>query len=238
MKKILTALLAVIMIVSTVSIAAFADVKPITLKAPTITAAAGATVEIPITVENVSGEPLRSALFEVKVDGGLEIKSKKLNPGNQKQTTDVVKGSHVRFFWVIEKAEKGLKSGDTLATITVVVPQTATKGDSFNITIIPSDDPSNFFAGENFTGDEGEATYGAVAQNGKITVSDSTPGDVNGDNSVDAKDIILIMRYIVAKNVKPIPTFNETAADFNNDKSIDAKDIILIMRHIVSQTKK
>lgn len=68
--------------------------------------------------------------------------------------------------------------------------------------------------------------------------SDDVKGDVNGDNSLDAKDIILIMRYIVAKNVKPTESFNEAAADFNGDKSVDAKDIILIMRQIIANSKK
>lgn len=232
MKKILTALLAVIMIASTVSIAAFAAAPtPITLKAPEISASAGATVDILITAEDIGSDGLRSALFEVKTEGGLEITSRKLNPGGQKQLFDVVKGSHVRFYWVAEKTNQYIKSGDVVATITVTVPATAEKGDSFAITIIPSSDPGDFFGGENFTGEDGEPAYGAVAQNGKIVIGDSMRGDVNGDGKVNAKDIIAVMRHMLGNTPQD---FNEPAADMDGNGKVNAKDIIAIMREMLN----
>lgn len=231
MKKILTALLAVVMIAGTVSIAAFADVKPITLKAPAVTASAGASVEIAITVENVGAEGLRSARFEVKVDDGLEITAKKINASGKKETPlDIVKGSVVRFFWVAEKTNQYLKSGDVLATITVKVPASAKKGDSFNVTITPSDDPGDFFGGENFTGDKDEPTYGAVAQNGKVTIADAVRGDVNGDGTINARDISAIMKHLL--NNTPAG-FNKAAADYNGDGAINARDISGIMKELL-----
>lgn len=228
MKKIMTALLAVIMIAGTVSIAAFADVKPITLKAPTVGASAGASVEIAITVNDVGAEGLRAARFEVKADNGLEITAKKLNPGGKKESLDVVKGSVVRFLWIAEKENQYLKSGDVLATITVKVPASAKKGDSFDIIITPSDDPGDFFGGDNFAIDDPE--YGAVAQNGKITVGDGVRGDANGDGILNARDISAIMKYMLGNTPKG---FSDAGADYNGDGSINARDISGIMKALL-----
>ena len=51
------------------------------------------------------------------------------------------------------------------------------------------------------------------------------PGDVNGDDTVDAKDVNLVRRHIAGGyNV----TINTYAADVNADGKIDAKDSILL----------
>lgn len=56
-----------------------------------------------------------------------------------------------------------------------------------------------------------------------------TPGDVNDDGVIDAKDVNLMRRYIAGGyNV----TINEYAADVNADGEIDAKDVNLTRRHI------
>ena len=56
-----------------------------------------------------------------------------------------------------------------------------------------------------------------------------TPGDVNDDGVIDAKDVNLMRRYIAGGyNV----TINEYAADVNADGEIDAKDVNLTRRYI------
>ena len=55
------------------------------------------------------------------------------------------------------------------------------------------------------------------------------PGDVNGDNCVDAKDINLIRRYIAGGyNV----TINKVAADINADGKVNADDVNLLRQYI------
>lgn len=232
MKKILTFLLAVIMIAGTASIATFADVKPVTLKAPTTEASAGASLEIAITVDDIGPDGLSGALFEVTVDGGLEITKKVVNATGRRES--IIDGSTARFAWAAEKKEQILKSGAVIATITVTVPANAKAGDSFNVIITPSDDPGDFFGGEDFTGAEDEISYGAVAQNGKVVISNVKKGDANGDGNITAKDIIMTMKYILNPS-NPPKGFNLQAADMDNNGKINSKDIIAIMKEMLKK---
>lgn len=64
---------------------------------------------------------------------------------------------------------------------------------------------------------------------GMIQVIDYTPGDVDGDKNINAKDLVLIRRYITGGyDVK----INEFAADVNDDGKINTTDVILIRRYI------
>ena len=65
--------------------------------------------------------------------------------------------------------------------------------------------------------------------NGVITVKNFTPGDVNGDDAIDAKDIIILRRFIAGGYTI---SYVEVAIDINRDESIDAKDIITLRRYI------
>lgn len=82
-----------------------------------------------------------------------------------------------------------------------------------------------FAYGYSFLGNE-VAVY--IKQDG---LDDVTPGDVNGDGDINAKDIMAIMRSILGRAPAG---FIEAAADFNNDGDVNAKDIMAIMRHILN----
>ncbi len=67
--------------------------------------------------------------------------------------------------------------------------------------------------------------------NGSITVQKIIPGDINGDGSVDNRDIIMIARYLVR-----LVEFTDTqkkAADFNRNGEINNVDLILMARFVV-----
>ena len=56
-------------------------------------------------------------------------------------------------------------------------------------------------------------------------------GDVNGDGALNAKDVTMIMKFLVgAKNDK----FLEYAADFNGDGAVNAKDVTSLMKKLVA----
>ena len=59
---------------------------------------------------------------------------------------------------------------------------------------------------------------------------DFTYGDVNGDGAIDARDTILLRRYI-AKQVAA-DAINLDASDVNGDGVVDARDTILLRRYI------
>lgn len=78
----------------------------------------------------------------------------------------------------------------------------------------------------------------ALAYYSKIVVKfddkEFVPGDVNGDGKINAKDVTMLMKYIVGTSVKP---FVEAAADFDGNGSINAKDVTKLMKHIVGSGK-
>lgn len=64
---------------------------------------------------------------------------------------------------------------------------------------------------------------------GTVQIIDYTPGDLDGDNEINAKDIILLRRYITGGYDI---TINEFAADVNDDGKINTTDVILVRRYI------
>jgi hypothetical protein len=54
-------------------------------------------------------------------------------------------------------------------------------------------------------------------------------GDVNGDNTVNLKDVVLIRRYIAGGWNAEI---DESIADVNGDKTVNLKDVVLLRRYI------
>ena len=61
----------------------------------------------------------------------------------------------------------------------------------------------------------------------------TTPGDANGDNKVDATDIVDIVNYMMGKATST-GTFNKVAADLNNDNVVNAADIVLLINMLVN----
>ena len=57
------------------------------------------------------------------------------------------------------------------------------------------------------------------------------PGDADGDGSINSKDVLCIMKYIVGRWDK---VFFEQYADFNGDGKINSKDILMLMLAIVN----
>ena len=59
-----------------------------------------------------------------------------------------------------------------------------------------------------------------------------TLGDANSDNTVDTRDAVSVLRYVVG-DLTEADTFEEEAANTNGDTSIDTRDAVLILRYIV-----
>ncbi len=65
-----------------------------------------------------------------------------------------------------------------------------------------------------------------------LTVSDYSPGDVNGDGKVNAIDLNAIVNYILERRTFPF-AFLEKAADQNSDNKINAIDVNVITNMIL-----
>lgn len=59
--------------------------------------------------------------------------------------------------------------------------------------------------------------------------ADYLPGDLNGDDVVNSRDVIHARRYIVGGYAQDV---NLAAADVNNDLKVDTTDVILMRRHL------
>lgn len=78
---------------------------------------------------------------------------------------------------------------------------------------------------------QGEAEH-TLDDEGKCTVCNfgkAMPGDINGDDKVDVKDLMLLRRYMAGYTDD---NFNSIAADVNGDDKINSTDLILIRRYL------
>jgi len=77
---------------------------------------------------------------------------------------------------------------------------------------------------------DGDAISSITSEQGVVEDSVAGDGDVNGDGSVNAGDVILLQRYIVGDEV----SIDEEAADVDGDGDIDASDALQIQQDIVA----
>ena len=60
---------------------------------------------------------------------------------------------------------------------------------------------------------------------------DFIPGDANGDEKINSKDVTAVMKAVVGVIVK---NYNVAAADFDGNGKVNSKDVIAIMKYIVT----
>ena len=56
-------------------------------------------------------------------------------------------------------------------------------------------------------------------------------GDVNGDNKIDSKDAVLVLKDYAENLAGKSATIDKTVADVNADNSVDSKDAVWILRY-------
>lgn len=61
-----------------------------------------------------------------------------------------------------------------------------------------------------------------------ITLLASEPGDIDGDGSIDAADLMLLRKYLVGLTIEG--RFDGTAADLNGDGSVDILDLVRLRK--------
>jgi len=69
---------------------------------------------------------------------------------------------------------------------------------------------------------------GFDVENGMVTIIGTIPGDINRDDDINMKDIVLLQQYINKWDV----IIDEDAADVNDDGRINMKDIVLLQQYI------
>ena len=177
------------------------------------TATAGETVTVNLFVKNNPG--FNAASFKIDYDTtslhliGAEL-SEEFSSGT---TVSYDNLPYLTFF------RGGNISSDTnMLTLTFAVLDTASAGDAYISLLYEEGNISNI--------DEESINFKVV--DGKIMVTDYLPGDINGDGSVNTKDLTRLLRYINHEDVE----CTEKALDVNGDGRVNSKDLTRLLKYI------
>ena len=225
-KRIIAALLSLVMLLSCVPVMAFAEDHPTaTLTVSDIYTTPGSTVTIDVMIEDNPG--ILGATLKLSWNDGLTLIG--CENGTAFSELTFQKPSRYQngcnFVWYgssIAEAADGI-----ILSLTFVVEETATDADIYDISIT---------YGSGDVVDENYAPVDLTVKNGSIRIVTYTPGDVTGDGRVNTLDLIKLCQYISDDCVTDPEgfnvTLNESAADVNDDSKLNPLDLILISQYI------
>ena len=198
-------------------ISVFAELADSTIiSVESVYAAPDSTVDVNINIDNNQG--IAGATFTLTYDEKLTLLDVQKGDafGMLEFTAPGLFSSPCNFFWDSE-SEVSTQNGKVL-TLSFKVSDKTTKNEKLSIKL-------SYRYGDIY--DANLDSIPVTFENGTITVINYIPGDVNGDEAVNGKDITLIRRYTAGGyNV----SINEEAADVNADGVINGKDVTLIRR--------
>ncbi len=190
-----------------------------------VSAIPGDTFDVKVDLKNNPG--IIGAVFKVSYDTGLELVDAKSGGAFEKlsMTKPGVFTSPCQFMWdALELSESDVKDGNILI-LTFKMSENASAGSELNISLTYSD-------GDIIDTDLKSVPIDVV--DGKVSVVDFTPGDVNNDSKVNSTDVVLIRRFIAGGYGVSI---NEDAGDVNADSRVNTTDVILVRRFIAGGYK-
>ena len=167
-----------------------------------------------------------SALVTVNVPGAA-IKEVSILLSGETRISDLG-GESVTFYWN-GGADVGIyENGTAIAEITVEIP-TEADGKDIPIELVPGSEPGDFMSfgaiGDNRIALDANAYAGGVIQ----VYLAFTPGDVNNDGSINARDVVLAMKASLPGFKEP-SDFVFKAADMDDSGKINARDVIAVMK--------
>lgn len=220
-KKLLSVFLALLMMLTVFPasmIASAANAATVTVES--VNAVPGSNVEVNINVKNNPG--ILAANFTVTYDKGLTLIDSK--SGDAFSALSMTKpenyNSPCKFGWdALEIADKDIKDG-TILTLTFSVDKGVSANSKLNVKL-------SYQNGNIIDSDLNDIPV--TINNGSVTIIDYIPGDINGDGTIDLKDVTLVRRLVTGYGI----TANKLAADVNGDGEITMKDVVLIRRYVV-----
>lgn len=220
-KRLLSVIMALIMVLTALptSMVAFAA-DTATVSVESVNAVPGSTVDVNVNLTNNPG--IMAAAFTITYDDGLTLIDAK--SGDAFSALSMTKpesfSSPCKFAWdALDLAEEDIKDG-TILTLTFDVAENIDANSNLNVKITYS---SKDIIDSNIQ------SVPLNVNNGKVTIIDYIPGDLNSDGVVDLKDVTMIRRYITGYSV----SVNELAADVNGDGDVTMMDVVLIRRYVV-----
>lgn len=233
-KRILSFILSIILLFTCIPSSVFAEEEaPVCeIIVDSVSAAPGTMVDVNISVKNNPG--ILGATFNITWDEGMTLVSSEcgeafamLNmtkPNNNKSG-----GNYV--WYGTDLADSDITDGAILK-LSFEVDENINDGSQLDVGI-------SYVDGDVI--DKDLELISPRIENGSVTVVSYLPGDVNGDEKINALDLIWISRYIAdgmgtdedGYNV----SLNTSAADVNDDGRINAMDLIWISRYIADGCK-
>lgn len=176
------------------------------------TASAGNTVTVEILLENNPG--ISSVVLKIDYDKTrLKLESAQFGSAFSE-------GAFVNYNlpYITLVRSGNCAENVSLVTITFSVLADAEEGEAYVTLEYSEGDITNF--------DEQDVTFAVVP--GSVTVIDYVPGDINGDNKVNSKDLTRLLKYISHEEV----AVNEAALDVNGDGKVNSKDLTRLLKYI------
>jgi len=180
------------------------------IKVESVKTSPGKEVSIPVIVKNNPG--IASFQFEVEYDSNV-LEWTGIEKSDLSGSWDVAVDESI--LWV--DSDNYTEDG-TLFTLIFQVKEEATAGTT-NVTVTYDEDNVFDEDGNNVHFD----VVGSV-----VTIVTHTPGDINGDDKVNNKDLLWLMKYIKGKEV----TVVEEALDVNGDGKRNNKDLLWLMKYL------
>ena len=219
LKSTLAVLLAIVLLISAMPITASAAASDMKITVSTKNAMAGQTVEIDVAVSNNPGVAAISLDIDYDKDNltllGFTYNDLALSGAS---TTPYNASASIPCLFMVNGTQN--ITGDfVFATLTFEVKADAQENIAAPITL--SYDPDNIY-------DITEENIDCEIVNGAVNIISCIPGDINGDEKVNSKDVSRLMQYHAHWDVE----VNEPALDTNGDGKHNSKDVTRLMQYL------
>lgn len=191
--------------------------------------------EVKVFIDLHANTGITAANFSVNFDPALKLVSYKLgNILNGRDTIDAFKvyNDHINVTLVQSGTDE--RTDGTILTLTFRLPDDPIISNKYVVEVTNKDNK------DKFTDKYGNKTD-FVAYSGGIIVVSHLPGDINGDNTVNLVDAVILSNYVtldaheqaefVAQMILLNPNFDMSYADVNLDGSTDISDAVQILRY-------
>ena len=182
MKKLVTALLAVMMIASLASLAAFADGEKTAFHVMDTTVEEGATeVTVTVNIENTPAAGITGAKWFINYDEALTLKKAEkgtFTAEGQFGTSQNLTDKPYSFLWAL--GTDAVKVDGSLCTVTFTLPEGAKAGDTYSVSVTYSEDDTldmNLESYKGFTMINGTISVVAKAEPSDTTTEAPKPDD-------------------------------------------------------------